>query len=434
MGVASTVPFLAFSAAAVATVPHQVNRGPCRVSIHVAPRMITAGDPAVVWGRLECAPDAQQPVNLLARVFGQPGFTSIAMASTDGGGFYELDLAGGVIDDNSHLRVTTPQADSSVATIRVSAQVTLNGPPDGSQLYTGPRNPVVFSGTVTPQDAGARVLLQRQNAQTGNSWRRIDEGTVQMDGSYSITHVFKVPGDANIRALVRSQRRNLASASNVLSYEISQTENPALTIVATPDPIDFGQPVAITGALAAGQGRAVTLLARNVHRGGYVAMGQVTTGAGGSYAFPAQTPVFSTFYRVVAKGGPSSAVLFEGVRDVLTAQASATTLMAGQSITFSGTVTPDHTGHVIYLERQDLNSSDFHVVAVGTVGAGSAYSITRRLYVPGTKVMRVFIPGGPENQGAASQPFTITVTPAPPSTLPPDGTSGGSSLPSSRQQ
>ena len=147
-----------------------------------------------------------------------------------------------MIDDNSHLRVTTPKADSSVATIRVSAQVTLNGPPDGSQLYTGPRNPVVFSGTVTPQDAGARVLLQRQNAQTGNSWRRIDEGTVQMDGSYSIRHVFKVPGDANVRAVVRSQRRNLASASNVLSYEISQTENPALTIVATPDPIDFGQP------------------------------------------------------------------------------------------------------------------------------------------------------------------------------------------------
>jgi hypothetical protein len=53
-------------------------------------------------------------------------------------------------------------------------------------------------------------------------------------------------------------------------------------------------------------------------------------------------------------------------------------------------------------------------VKVENVGAGSVYSITRRLFVPGTKVFRVFIPGGPMNQGAASQPFTITVNPASP--------------------
>jgi hypothetical protein len=48
------------------------------------------------------------------------------------------------------------------------------------------------------------------------------------------------------------------------------------------------------------------------------------------------------------------------------------------------------------------------------VGTGSVYTISRRLFVPGTKVFRVFIPGGPLNQGAASQTFTITVNPAPP--------------------
>jgi len=50
---------------------------------------------------------------------------------------------------------------------------------------------------------------------------------------------------------------------------------------------------------------------------------------------------------------------------------------------------------------------------VGTVGTGSVYSITRRLFSPGTKVFRVLIPGGPANQGAASQPFTVTVTQPP---------------------
>ena len=115
----------------------------------------------------------------------------------------------------------------------------------------------------------------------------------------------------------------------------------------------------------------------------------------------------------------SSAVLYEGVKDVLTAQVSATTVQAGQSVTFSGTVSPDHTGHVIYLERQNPHGSGFHVIQVGFIGAGSTYSIIHQLYVPGTKILRVYIPGGPENQGAASQPFSIQVTPAPASTLPP---------------
>jgi hypothetical protein len=97
-------------------------------------------------------------------------------------------------------------------------------------------------------------------------------------------------------------------------------------------------------------------------------------------------------------------------------------------VTFSGTVAPDHTGHVIYLERQNAHGSGFHVVQVAFVGAGSTSSIVHRLYDPGVKVLRVFIPGGPENQGAASPPFAIAVTPAPPSTLVPEAP-GNSTVP-----
>ncbi len=103
-------------------------------------------------------------------------------------------------------------------------------------------------------------------------------------------------------------------------------------------------------------------------------------------------------------------------------------MQAGQSLTFSGTVTPDHTGHVIFLERHNVSGTGFHVVQVGTLGAGSSFSIKHTVYDPGTKVFRVTIPGGPENEGASSPPFTITVTPAPAAALtaePP----GNSSLP-----
>ena len=155
---------------------------------------------------------------------------------------------------------------------------------------------------------------------------------------------------------------------------------------------------------------------------------EVSTDAGGNYTFAAQSPIDSTFYKVKA-AGKSSAVLYEGVKDVLTAQVSATTVQAGQSLTFAGAVAPDHTGHVIYLERQNATGGDFHVVQVARVKVGSAYSIVHTVYEPGVKVFRVKIPGGPENEGAASNPFTITVTPAPAAALVPEAPAN-STLPS----
>jgi hypothetical protein len=212
--------------------------------------------------------------------------------------------------------------------------------------------------------------------------------------------------------LVRSQGRNIPSPSNVLTYEISQAQNPALTIQASADPISYGQSVTISGTVVAGAKVPLTLLARGARQKGFAPVAEVSSDSSGNYKFPAQSPIDSTFYKVRG-AGKSSAVLYEGVKDVLTAQVSQTTVQAGQALTFSGTVAPDHTGHVIYLERQNASGSDFHVVQLARVKAGSVYSIVHTVYVAGTKVFRVKIPGGPENEGAASPPFTIVVTPAP---------------------
>jgi hypothetical protein len=246
-------------------------------------------------------------------------------------------------------------------------------------------------------------------------------------GSYSITHTFAVPGDANIRVLVRSQRRNAPSPSEVLTYEISQAQNPQLTINASADPITYGQQVTISGTAPGAPNTAVTLLAHTAKQPGFVAVSEAKTDAGGNYAFPAQAPVANTFYKVRA-ASRVSAVLYEGVRDLLTAQVSASTIQAGQTLTFSGAVAPNHTGHVIYLESQDHASGDFHVVQVAFVGPGSTYSIVHAVFDAGTKVFRVKIPGGPENAGAVSAPFTIHVTPAPAAALKPEAP-GNSTLP-----
>jgi len=427
---------------------HRSPNGRCAIDMNIAPRQIVAGDPVVVFGRLRCANPtnaAGQEVKLFHHLTGAPGsgYNYVQRTTTEANGFYEFSRADGVVETNRSWYVSARGARSAAKQIRVAAQVSLSGPAEG-QLQTGFANRVTFTGTVSPADVGARVILQRQNALTGNQWRRIDAGVVEAGGAtrgvFTITHTFIVPGDANIRVLVRSQGRNVPSTSEVLAYTVSQTQNAELSIQASADPIAYGEAVTISGKLANGANQPVTLLARTVHQQGFARVAQVDTNATGEYSFPAQSPLNSTFYKVQAAAGRlcgatvsavvpgqpcrapglSSAVLYEGVRDVLTAQASPTTIGAGQSVTFSGTVSPDQTGHAIYLERQNANGGGFHVIQVSYVEAGSTYSLVHRLYDPGTRVLRVYIPGGPGNQGAASQRFTIQVDPAPASTLAPE--------------
>jgi hypothetical protein len=422
----------------------------CRININVAPHEITAGDPVTIFGRLRCRHhgEAGQVVRLFHRLAHSSGFSYVQSTTTDANGLYEFNRADGVVETNRSWYVRSSGARSAPRRIRVAAEIALNGPTEGSQLLTGRANDVTFTGTVSPADLGAHVILQRQNAANGSEWRRIDSGRVQAGGVFSIVHTFLVPGDANIRVLVRSHHRNIPSTSSVLAYEISQAQNPALTIVASVDPIQFGQSVTITGAIAGGfANRSVTLMART--RGqDWAQVAEASTNTTGDYTFPAQAPVHSTFYQVL-EAAPSctlpppnghacptfqvehqvrSAVLYEGVRDVLTAQVSSMSVQAGGQLTFTGAVAPNHAGQMIYLERENVSGTGFHVVQVGVVNPDSTYAIVHTVYDPGTKVFRIYIPGGPENQGAPSQPFTIQVTPSPPSGLTPEAPSN-SSLP-----
>jgi hypothetical protein len=412
---------------------HPSPNGRCQVNINLAPHQITAGDSVVLFGRLRChgrsATVSGQTVTLLESAVGTHGFGPVQSTGTDARGFYEFTVPG--VQYNSSFFVRAHHAASGRTGVKVAAQVTLTGPPEGTQLLTGFANKVTFTGTVSPADAGARVVLQRQNAISGNEWHRIDLGFVATDGSFTITHTFRNPGDANLRVLVQSRRRDVPSQSNVLNYEVSQAQNPGFTIQASADPISYGQSVTISGIVAGAAKVPVTLQARTIHQHGFAPVAQTTTDAAGNYTFTAQSPIASTLYKVQG-AGKSSAVLYEGVKDVLTAAVSQTTIQAGQSLTFSGSVAPDHTGHIIYLERLNASGTGFHVVKVGVVTTGSIYSIVHMVYEPGTKIFRVKIPGGPENEGAASTPFTIVVTTAPAAALQPEAP-GNSSSPADGQ-
>jgi len=416
--------------------PNRKHTGPggCHINIKVAPRLVTAGQAALAYGQLGCATkgsEAAQTVTLYERSVGAPGFTAVGTGTTDPNGIYSVST--GAVQTNSQFYAVADEAQSAKRELRVSPQVTLTGPAETTQLLTGRKHKVTFVGTVNPTDDGATVVLQRQNAVTGNEWHRIDRSVVKVGGVFSITHTFLAPGDSNIRVLVRNNHRNSAGVSNELNYQISQAQNPNLTIVSSSDPIAFGSSVTISGVVAGGKETPVTLFARSAKQSGFAPVAVVNTDAIGHYTFPAQSPLVNTFYRV-KDASASSSVLYEGVRDVLTASASATTIPAGQTLTFSGTVSPDRSGHVIYLERQNASGMGFHVVDIAVIEAGasateSKFTIPYQPFTLGTNVYRIKVPGDAQNGGAVSQTFPVVVTAPTPGTLPPEAPNNSPQIP-----
>jgi hypothetical protein len=407
----------------------------CHIHFNVAPRLIYSGQKVTAVGVLACgSTSAAQTVTLYEGSLISPGYSAVGTAATESNGSFKIEVAS-PLTASSHFYALADGVQSATKSVKVAALVALKGPREGANLSAGERTGsnarVTFSGVVDPGDVGAVVVLQRENALTGNGWYRIGSGHVLSGGTFSITHRFLVPGDADIRALVRSQARNVASPSNALNYEISQAQVPGLIINSSIDPLANGQPVTISGTIADAPNTTVTLLARTVHQHGYAPVAEVKSSRTDAYAFPAQSPVDSTLYEVQGDGR-TSAVVYEAVKDIVsTTLTPGTSVQVGQTLTFAGTVSPQRTGHVIYLEREDALGI-FHVVEISEVKTGSAFVIEHTVYEAGTSIFRVRIPGDPQNSGGASAPFTIAVSPASSasaiapeapgnSTLPPEG-------------
>jgi hypothetical protein len=358
---------LALAPAAAQARKHPSPNGRHGISIAVSDNPVVAGDQLAIFGRLRGPNNGNRVVVLWHRINPRPFFTPVQRTTTDANGFYAFLRTQGVVNTNRNWYVKSLGARSRTVHERVFSLVTLSGPADGSNLETGPAHKVTFSGTVSPFAVGDRVILQRQNADNGNGWHRIDRTRVQPGGNYTFNHTFRVPGDANIRVLVRATRRNIASVSNVLGYEISQAQNPALTLTSSADPITIGQSTTLSGTLQGGGGQTVNLFAKT--KGGqFQQVATTVADSSGNYSF-VQVPLHNTLYQAQG-GGKQSAQLFEGVKFLLTASEAPSTVNAGDQVTFSGTVSPDATGHAIYLQRQNPSGNGFHTVQVESVRRG----------------------------------------------------------------
>jgi hypothetical protein len=267
---------------------------------------------------------------------------------------------------------------------------------------------MTFAGSVSPEQAGAVVVLQRESSNVSGNWFRIGVGEVGADGSYAIAHSFR-PGAITVRVLVRP-RRLLPGVSEPLSFELAQRQNPRLTIEASPASLSYGQALTLSGTAAGAPHEPVTLLART-RRGRFSAVATAATDAGGKYTFAAGSPAQNTWYRV-ARRHTSSMTLLVRVKPLITAQVPSPTAGAGEALTFAGTIAPAQPGQAVLLERQNPSGVGFQVVDTGTLGAGGSYSIGHTMSGAGTQVFRVKLPGGAEQQAAVSPTLKVQVTAA----------------------
>jgi hypothetical protein len=401
------------------------------VTIAATPNPILAGESVLIYGQLTGANTAGQTIDLYHRIDPSHAFTLVSTTKTLANGFYEFARAEGVVTTDRSWFVTAPGLSGNVhsRTVheRVYALVSLmaSQPPTANGYLTN--RPVVFSGKVTPNHAGERVLLQVQNSSSGgDDWKTLKSGRLGPGSTYAIDYRFRDPGAYDVRVAFGGDDRNIASVSDTTTVLVQQAEVPGFTINTSAPIIAYGTQATITGTLdlpgttTPDPGVSVTLWGHTDNAAWHTISTQNTSTAGG-YSFTVNPPN-NTAYQVRTTFTPPArrytAVLFEGVRDVVSISASSTTSTVGGKVTFQGSVSPDKAGHVIYLERLGADG-DYHIVAIGVVKRDSTYSFTWKFGYPGSHTFRVRISGGPENVGGASAPVTVNVALPPVPSLPP---------------
>lgn len=408
--------FMAEPSKAIAA-PHH-NHG---LTIAATPDPSTAGAGVLIYGQLKGPDSANRKIWLFHRINPAQHFTPVQVTRTNAEGFYEIVRADGIVNSNRNWFVLGPDNTHS-RTIHewVSPSLTLSTATTSATTA----QTVSFTGTVFPVHNHQHVLLQEQNSTSGTGWKTIDAGVTNSSSAFTITHRFRTPGSYTLRAYFPSDPRNIAGQSASIALSIQQEQNPSFTINASAQPITNGQSETVTGTLyAAGSTTtvqpnvSVTLYGRQA-TGQFRALQSSQTNSSGDYTFTT-TPSYNTVYRVTATGHVQTAKLYVGVQDVVAASLSAQTIAVGDSVKVTGTVTPDHSGHALYL--QERNSDGQWVdVETGYLSAGSTYAFTYTPGMVGTLNLRVQITGGPWSVGGISSTMPLTVSGAAPvSSLPP---------------
>jgi hypothetical protein len=396
------------------------------LTIAATPDPVIAGESVLIYGRLTGAGSGAQPIRLYHHLNGSGrGFTLVGTTTTDPAGYYEFTRADGVVFTNRSWFVRGPDGSHSrIVYELVTPLVSVSA----SSQSTDTDHPIVFTGTVTPNHAFERVYLQQQIGST-DDWRTLESTFLDGGSQYTIAHRWRRPGVHDVRVLIRRDAWNLAAGSDPVTVDIEQAQVPGFTISSS-DPIaPTGSSVTISGVLeqpGTNTGEPdvpVQLWGRTPGQEHLVVLGNATTGQDGSYQFTEAalaTNVVYTVRTLRARHMPErrTAPLYQGVQDVVTLQASSTSAMTDQTVSFSGTVMPDKAGHVIYLQKLGQDG-DWRTVAVAVVRNDSTYRFGWQFGDAGAFEFRARITSDRLNVGGHSDPVSVTATTPAVSTLPP---------------
>ena len=392
------------------------------LTINATPNPIVSGQGVLIYGQLQRNPVAGQPIVLYHRVGSQRQFTVIGHTTTDSFGFYKFTREEGIVTTNRSWFVRGPNSSHSrTVHERVAALVSIAA----DKTAADTRQPITFSGSVSPSHAFQRVLLQ---AQTGSSddWHTLKSGRLDARSHYSISYRWAVPSDRDVRVVLPADARNVRSESDAVTVTIQQAQTADFTINTAQPIIPLGSTVTVSGVLhqpnttTPEPHTGVSLWARGPGQAKFHKLQDTQTATDGSYSFN-QQPSTNEVYQVrtTLPANRHTAPLFEGVRDVLALQATPTTTPVGAKVVFTGSVTPDKAGHLVYLQRLGADG-DWHTVEVRTVRPSSTFEFGWTFGKTGTDEYRARIFSDNRNVGGASAPVTITVSGiAPVSTLPP---------------
>jgi hypothetical protein len=420
---------LACASAALGTVlaPSLVRAAPHHnhhLTIAATPNPVPAGEGVLIYGRLEGPGSGGQTIALYQHVRGSGrGYSRIAGTNTDSTGFYEFNGPAGSVYTNRNWFVRGPDGAHS-RTVRefVNALTSINA----TTTNTDTNHPIVFTGRVSPNHAFERVFLQ-QRIGSSDDWRTVESGRLDATSTYAISHRWRRPGEHDVRVLFRGDLRNLRGVSDLVTVDIQQAQVPDFTINSSAPITPVGSQVTISGTLyqpgttSPEPNAVVQLWGRNAYQDRFVVLADTTTANDGSYSFsPAGLSTNTVYYvatmPIAHTKRRHTARLFQGVQDLLTIQSSSNNATVGQTVTFTGTVLPDKSGHLIYLQKLGKNG-EFHAVEVRFVHFGSMYRFAWRFGAPGTFQFRARITSDGVNVGARSQPVSVTVSAPPPSSL-----------------
>jgi hypothetical protein len=396
------------------------------LTIAATPNPVIAGEAVLIYGRLLGAVNGGQTIRLYHHVIGSgEGYTLVSTTATDSSGYYEFKRGDGVVDTNRNWFVRGPNGSHSrTVHERAIALVSINP----SATSTDTNHQIVFTGTVTPKHAYERVFLQ-EHAGSGDDWRTLASDQLDGNSAYTIAYRWRRPGVRDVRVVFRGDARNLRGISDPVAVNVQQAQVPDFTINSSAPIADAGSAVTISGVLdqpgttTAEPNTVVQLWGRAAHQRHFVVLADLTTGSDGSYSVNQPNLSTNTVYYVATMPMPHTArrhtaLLFQGVRDVLTMQSSTSSATTGQAVTFTGTVLPDKAGHVIYLQKLGKDN-DWHTVEVRIVRNNSTFQFGWTIGSPGTHTFRARITSDAANVGSASAPVSITATAPPASTLPP---------------